>query len=147
MLCAMPLFFGGHGAQAKDPVGDFFKKIGNSIAPQRPRKERPPVKARSTKTRPGKGPDVRATAVNRSPNETPLGPIAASPAPITVRPATRAPQTNGHRRDVPYGLPVPNKPGFVTSPYAPTSGMVDTRGFPSGTEVKDPYTDKIFLTP
>ena len=51
------------------------------------------------------------------------------------------------KKDYPYGTPVPGKPGFVTSPHAPYSGYVDVRGFPPGTEVKDPYTGKIFLTP
>lgn len=46
-----------------------------------------------------------------------------------------------------YGKSVPNKPGFVTSPYAPEKGYVDVRGFPPGTEVKDPYTGKTFLVP
>ncbi len=47
----------------------------------------------------------------------------------------------------PYGTPVPNKPGFVTSPHAPTAGYVDLRGFSPGTEVKCPYTGKMFLAP
>jgi hypothetical protein len=58
--------------------------------------------------------------------------------------ATPEPQM---KKDYPYGSPVPGKPGFVTSPHAPYSGYVDVRGFPPGTEVKDPYTGKIFLVP
>jgi len=46
-----------------------------------------------------------------------------------------------------YGIAVPGKPGFVQSPYAPGSGYVDVRGFPKGTEVKDPYSSRIFLVP
>lgn len=51
------------------------------------------------------------------------------------------------KKDYPYATPVAGKSGFVTSPYAPYSGYVDVRGFPPGTEVKDPYTQKIFLVP
>lgn len=48
---------------------------------------------------------------------------------------------------IPFGVPVPNKPGFAISPYAPKSGYVDLRGYQRGTEVKCPYTKKMFLTP
>jgi hypothetical protein len=48
--------------------------------------------------------------------------------------------------DFPYGIPVPNKPHLVESPYSPGK-YVDVEGFAPGTEVKDPYTGKIFLVP
>jgi hypothetical protein len=34
----------------------------------------------------------------------------------------------------------------VNSPYG-AGGIIDVRGFPPGTEVKDPYTGKTFLVP
>ncbi len=59
-------------------------------------------------------------------------------------PAPAAPPTA--KGDYPYGVPVPGKPGFVRSPYSPDK-MTDVRGYAPGTEVKDPYTQKIFLVP
>ena len=78
----------------------------------------------------------------------------AAPAPVTPppnvaaepqsAPAPAAPQTA--KGDYPYGVPVPGKAGFVRSPYSPDK-MTDVRGYAPGTEVKDPYTGKIFLVP
>jgi hypothetical protein len=84
------------------------------------------------------------------------GPIAPPPPPPpSADNGGNAPATTGDansttgapKKDYPYAQPVAGKPGFVTSPYAPYSGYVDVRGFPPGTEVKDPYTQKVFLVP
>ncbi|HEY4273421.1 MAG TPA: hypothetical protein VGM65_15590 [Candidatus Udaeobacter sp.] len=69
-------------------------------------------------------------------------PPQAAPPP----PSTPAPQTKVAKGDYPYGIPVPGKPHLVESPYSPGK-YIDVEGFPPGTEVKDPYTDKIFLVP
>ncbi len=66
--------------------------------------------------------------------------VAPSPPP------TAAPPTKVAKGDYPYGIPVPGKPHLVESPYSPGK-YIDVEGFPPGTEVKDPYTDKIFLVP
>lgn len=72
-------------------------------------------------------------------------------APTSTTPAnpflSPTPQPNIVTHDLPYGIPVPGKPGFVTSPHSPNAGYVDVRGFPPGTEVKDPYSGKVFLVP
>lgn len=58
--------------------------------------------------------------------------------------ATRKQKANANRL---YATPVPMKPGFVTSPHAPTAGQVDVRGYPPGASVTCPYSGKMFLVP
>jgi hypothetical protein len=74
-------------------------------------------------------------------------PTTPPPPPSKPSDAGSTPPATAEKKDYPYGTPVPGKSGFVTSPHAPYSGYVDVRGFPPGTEVKDPYTGKIFLVP
>ena len=134
---ASPIFAGS--------VGDFFKALGNSIA--HPGQRKKAVAKPQNKKAKTKGDEQTADYPPTAPP-----PVAPTPTPTTtiiqplIRPAS-APPTKNSKRDIPYAIPVPNKPGFVTSPYAPKAGYVDVRGFPSGTEVKDPYSGKIFLTP
>ncbi len=72
------------------------------------------------------------TATSGSSSWTPNAPSNGSSAPAT---------------SYPKGIPVPGKPGFVRSPYAEHAGLVDVQGFPSGSQVKCPYTGKIFIVP
>jgi hypothetical protein len=77
----------------------------------------------------------------------PAQPDNAAAAPDnTGAPPQPAAQTKVAKGDYPYGIPVPNKPHLVESPYSPGK-YVDVEGFAPGTEVKDPYTQKIFLVP
>ena len=67
--------------------------------------------------------------------EAPVGPAPTAAAPTKVA-----------KGDFPYGIPVPGKKNLVESPFSPGK-YVDVEGFAPGTEVKDPYTGKIFLVP
>src|SRR3982074_181787 len=78
----------------------------------------------------------------------PNGQVQTENAPreeTTTAPTAAAPTTKS-KGDFPYGIPVPGKPHLVESPFSPGK-FVDVEGFPPGTEVKDPYTQKIFLVP
>jgi hypothetical protein len=146
ILFAAVFLASGHFAAAGNPIGDFFKRLGDSIA--HPQGSPPP------RRNPQKSPPEKKQSDNGKvapPDKPPKPSVPPAPTPTPTQPPVRTaggvPPTKGLRRDMPYGIPVPNKPGLVTSPYAPKSGYVDVRGFPSGTEVKDPYTGKVFLTP
>ena len=85
----------------------------------------------STTTSPLSQPDETRplTAVTPRPSATPRSPSSTSAA------------------QFPVAKPVPGKPGYVFSPYDPNGGYVDVTGYQSGSKVKDPYSQKIFLVP
>ena len=128
ILLVAEVSFGLSVAQA-GPL-DFFRRIRDSIAhPQSKGDNGTTVKRNDVRPPELKEPEATET-----------------PEPVTTRTASSVPAQRT-RTDLPYGLPVPNKPGFVISPFSPNAGYVDIRGFPTGAEVKDPYTGKVFITP
>ncbi|MGC1481497.1 MAG: hypothetical protein WA771_13420 [Chthoniobacterales bacterium] len=85
-----------------------------------------------------------------TPNSRPQPTPSASTSSISTFEAISTPtptqRINQAPGQLPYGTPAPGKPGFVKSPHS-SAGLVDVRGFPPGSEVKDPYSGKAFLVP
>jgi hypothetical protein len=108
--------------------------------------EEPPQRVRHPVARyPAEGRDAYpATQQPFNPN----APPPENPPREEASPTPPPPATTGKvaRGDFPYGIPVPGKPHLVESPFSPGK-YIDVEGFSPGTEVKDPYTGKIFLVP
>jgi hypothetical protein len=121
------------------PFRDFFRSLRSAIAhpTEKPRPRRSSHSHKHNETPPS---DVSNSQTSGSPVPAPTGQR-------DVRWAKAASGANQPKTGLPYGTPVPGKPGLVTSPFASDSGYVDVTGFPPGTAVEDPYTGKIFLTP
>ncbi|MDQ2823897.1 MAG: hypothetical protein M3R29_00400 [Verrucomicrobiota bacterium] len=136
-LSILALFIATQAVEA-GPFLEFFKALRYSIT-------HPEQKSRSHR----RNHKRNGEAVSRHASSHPKsdGTVIAPPNGHNTRAAKAAPATKERKSGLLYGTPVPGKQGFVTSPFAPDSGYIDVRSFPPGTEVKDPYTGKIFLTP
>ncbi len=91
-----------------------------------------------------------APAPTAAPALTPAPHPAAPPGPIPTPPGvpvTPGPTAALNEPNLPYATPVPGRPGYVVSPYAPDSGDVDVRGLSPGQQARCPHTQKLFIVP
>jgi hypothetical protein len=119
------------------PFRDFFRALRSAIV-------HPNEKSRPHRSSHKHNETPPSDASN---SQTSGSPVPSPSGGRETRVAKAASGANQQKTEMPYGTPVPGKPGLVTSPFAPDSGYVDVTGFPPGTEVEDPYTGKTFLTP
>jgi hypothetical protein len=138
------------------PVGDFFKKVGQSISKPLQREPQPQPQPESTRPQPAKTPHATRRPTSRAAPAAAATPSAgAQPSQATKEEESAGPVRRVSAADLekvkaglPYGIPVPGRKGMVTSPYTPDEGKyIDVTGFASGSVVKDPYTGKFFLVP
>ena len=89
----------------------------------------------TAKPQPVETPKVTSTAPAPAPSK------SQTPPPPAPKPAPAA------APKLPFGTAINGRPGFVNSPYAEKHQLVDVTGLSVGTEVKCPYTGKLFRVP
>ena len=146
ILLVVPLLFLSGQQAGADPVGDFFKKVGNSISKAfQPQPE--PHQTKKTAKRGSQRPTAQESNVARvapSPFRDVAPPVQKETLPSDgIAGFSRTSGKNKGR----YALwdPVPGRKGLVTSPYLPDKTYIDVSAFAPGMAVKNPYTERFFL--
>ena len=155
LLLVIPLLFLSGPFVNAGPVGDFFKKVGQSISKPLKSQPEPPPQPQSTPPQPTKTHATRRPTSRAAPAAAATPPAVGQPSHPpkeegltgSVRPVSAADIAKA-KAGLPYGIPVPGRKGMVTSPYLPEEDKyIDVTDFASGSVVKDPYTGKFFLVP
>jgi hypothetical protein len=124
---------GGESTETTDPTVYENQPVETTPPPPQPNPARSPRTITSTTTTASSPPQQNETLPSTS--------AASRPA------ATPQSSSTNSAAQFPVAKAVPGKPGYVFSPYDPNGGYVDVSGYPPGSKVKDPYSQKIFLVP
>jgi hypothetical protein len=148
LLPVAAMFFLSGRCVNADPVGDFFKKVGESVSKAfQPRPTPNPTEKKTKRAaRQPTSPQSNVVGGSPTPLEQPMNVVKEETVTPTVLRASAVPAEKA-KGDMPYGIPVPGHKGMVTSPYSPEGNYVDVSAFAPGSAVRDPYTGKIFLVP
>jgi len=144
------LFFLSGRCVIAEPVGDFFKKVGQSVSKAFQPHPTPNPTEKKTKRAAHRPSSRNLTATDASPAPVEEPTVVAkeekvTPTVVVLRAAAVPPEKA--KGDMPYGIPVPGHKGMVTSPYSPEGNYIDVSAFAPGSAVRDPFTGKIFLVP
>ena len=123
-------YVSGH---ADEPSRETTTTTSDVANPGQPVPATSPVAQRGIATR--RSGDAAPTATPRAGSST----TAAKPSP-SPRGASSQPQ-------FPVAKTVPGKPGLVYNPFDPQGGYIDVSGYASGSKVKDPDSQRIFIVP
>jgi hypothetical protein len=103
---------------------------------------------------PGPSAQVASASQSRPKSDTPKPQKAPKRTPPVAYSETTQPQLkpssppqSSSTSVFPTAKAVPDKPGYVFSPFDSSGRYVDVSGYTPGTKVKDPWTDKIFIVP
>jgi len=89
----------------------------------------------------------RKTDTPRSQKPSKTTPPVAYSETTQPEPKPEPPMQTTSTSNFPTARAVPDKPGYVFSPFDSSGRYVDVSGYTPGTKVKDPWTDKIFVVP
>ena len=155
LLVIALLFLSGFFVNA-GPVGDFFKKVGQSISKPLQHEPEPQSQPQPTRPQPTKTAHTTRRSTSRATpaaEATPRADEQSSQSAKEEKSAgpvrhVSAAEVEKMKAGLPYGVPVPGRKGMVSSPYLPEDGKyIDVTDLAKGSIAKDPYTGKFFLVP
>lgn len=117
--------------------------------PVKPAPMPPPVARPSVTPKPSINDEIASAPKAKKADETPA-PVTRPKLPPNPTPAPNPDRVVAGKpmnAELPFGSPIPGRPGLVNSPFAGKNQLVDVTGLEPGQEVKCPYSGRLFRVP